>query len=46
MTTDRGANVAQSGNSFANGAPCPWWARGWEFRLLLDSQVNRWTVEA
>lgn len=34
------------GNSFANGPVMPFWARGWEFILLREATVTRWSVEA
>jgi hypothetical protein len=47
MTNDKGANVAQSGNSFANGTGTPAWVRlDWQFRELQAAQVDRWKVEA
>lgn len=41
-----GKGECAAGNSFANGPDMPKWARNWEFRLLQESQTDRWKVEA
>lgn len=45
-TNEQRGSALNGGNSFANGADMPKWARGWEFILLREATTDRWKVEA